>query len=44
MKAKRNLKSMMKKASKKANLLMEIGEDMMDLMMKARKYKKMRKK
>lgn len=44
MKAKRNMKTMMKKAARKANLLMEIGEDMMNLMMKARRYKRMTKK
>ena len=44
MKAKKNMKSMMKKAARKANLLMEMGEDMMDLMMTARKYKRMTKK
>jgi len=43
MKAKRNMKTMMKKAARKANLLMEMGEDMMDLM-KARRYKRMTKK
>ena len=43
MKAKRNMKTMMKKAARKANLLMEMG-DMMDLMMKARRYKRMTKK
>ncbi|MDU4937584.1 MAG: hypothetical protein E6X34_03900 [Clostridium sp.] len=44
MKAKRNMRTMIKKATRKANLLMEIGEDMMDLMMKARRYKRMTKK
>ena len=44
MKAKRNMKTMMKKAARKANLLMEMGEDMMDLMMNARRYKRMTKK
>lgn len=44
MKAKRNMKTMMKKAARKANLLIEMGEDMMDLMMKARRYKRMTKK
>lgn len=44
MKAKRNMRTMMKKAARKANLLMEIGEDMMDLVMKARRYKRMTKK
>lgn len=44
MKAKRNMRTMIKKATRKANLLMEMGEDMMDLMMKARRYKRMTKK
>lgn len=44
MKAKRNMRTMIKKATRKANLLMEMGEDMMDLLMKARRYKRMTKK
>lgn len=44
MKSKKNMKLMMKKATIKANLIMEIGEDMVDLIMKARKYKKLNNK
>lgn len=38
------MKSMMKKAARKSNLLMEIAEDMMDIVMKAKKYKRLNKK
>ena len=44
MKAKKNMRSMMKKTARKANLLMEMGEDMMDLIMKAWEYKRVTKK
>ena len=44
MKHKKSMKSMMQMAGIKANLMMEIGEDMVDLMMKARQYKRLNKK
>lgn len=36
----RKMKSMMKKVARKSNILMEMAEDMMDIVMKAREFKK----